>query len=195
MKFRRRAALVVLVVACVWAVGVAAAFAQPRSGGTGQLAEGCARTDGKPCDLRLLSTSDTVVVVMEPPAPVRFTESVGVAPFQNPVNPNTVEFAASSDHAVQQNGVDKLTSYVVEVYASATATATLATRDIGKPTPSGGLVTYSQLATLLATVPAGQNYVVKIASVGPGGTSRSNASNPFNVTPTAPAASGTPVVR
>lgn len=132
---------------------------------------------------------------IRPPAPATFAIApVGALP-QVPVpNPTAVDFAPSPDHSATQNGAAVLTRYDLEIYTPTGSMPVQAATSLGKPTPVGGLITYSQLATVLATVAPG-TYVAKIASVGPGGTSRSANSNPFEVVPRMPAASGTPVIR
>jgi hypothetical protein len=113
---------------------------------------------------------------------------------QNPVNPTTIEFTPSVDHAVAENGQSVVGSYLVELYTP-TGTQAVASRDIGKPTPANNLITYTQLKTMYATLPVG-NYVAKVAAVGPGGTTFGSASSPFSVTLRAPAAPpGSPIIR
>lgn len=111
----------------------------------------------------------------------------------NVQNPTTFEFTPSPDHNTSENGVALVTRYDLEVYNAANAVAT--TINAGKPTPVNNLITNtSLLRPATVGLPAG-TYTAKVAAVGPGGTARSASSNPFDLTPRSPTASGTPVIR
>jgi hypothetical protein len=79
-----------------------------------------------------------------------------------------LEFNASADHDTN------VTSYRLDVFASGldpnTATA-LRSLDIGKPTPSGGLIS-ADITSLISPLPAG-NYQLTVLAIGPGGNTRS----------------------
>lgn len=92
-----------------------------------------------------------------------------VLPPQAFTNPTVIEFTASADHDVTQDGTAILTGYLAGVFTAAGVTP-IATKDMGKPTPVSNLITYSQLNTLWSSVPGG-TYVLKVAAVGPGGAS------------------------
>lgn len=81
-------------------------------------------------------------------------------------------FAASPDHAT-------LTSYEARLYVEGTTTPVIDTLDLGLPTPSGGSITVN-IATWLNSQLAG-NYDVRVAAIGPLGTTESGASNSFTV--------------
>lgn len=129
----------------------------------------------------------------------------GITPlFQTPpMNPTIAEWTASTDHAVTFNPcvppatacpVNVLDRYDIEVYVAAGTGAALRTINAGKPLPGAAqFITYNQLATGLAGLANGP-YAVKVAAVGPGGTSRSALSNPFSQLGS-PAVTPAPVVR
>ena len=79
-------------------------------------------------------------------------------------------FTASVDHAT-------VTNYLMEVFPStadpATATA-IASSDLGKPTPGSGNEIIVDRTTFLNGLAPG-NYLITVASVGSGGSSRSAA--------------------
>lgn len=81
-----------------------------------------------------------------------------------------VAFNVSVDHAI-------VTSYLLEVFPStanpATATA-MTSSDLGKPTPSGTNEIVVDRTTFLNSLAPG-NYLITVASIGSGGTSRSAA--------------------
>lgn len=99
---------------------------------------------------------------------------------------HTLIFTASPDHAAALNGTPVLTSYQLDVVVG-TATGALAfSQNLGKPTPATPVppatagditVDLSQFAAFNALTR--NAYVVFVSSVGPGGTTRSAASDPF----------------
>lgn len=108
------------------------------------------------------------------------------------VNPRSVAFTASPDHATNIGGVDILTSYQLDVMVSNSTGALAFTKGLGKPTPDA-------TNTITVTVPefvtqARNTYVAIVSAVGPGGSTKSVPSDPFVSTgpPTAP---GKPVVK
>ena len=106
------------------------------------------------------------------------------------VNPTTVCFGASADHnAVLADKRPIVERYDLELAGGATPTVTA----LGKPTPD----TTGNVCATPAVLPAlaiGPTYTATILTVGPGGTTRSEASLPF-VRLGAPAATGKPVLR
>lgn len=126
--------------------------------------------------------------------PLGFTLVGGM--LQTVQSPTTVEFTASPDHNATDNGTAVLTRYDVEIYTQANQTAVVRTINIGKPTPAQttNLISYTQLRPELDQLPV-NTYVAKVVAVGPGGTGRSAASNPFQEVARPPTAGGTPVVK
>lgn len=110
------------------------------------------------------------------------------------VNPTTVEFTASPDHAgAWLNGDAKVTEYrAVYFYASSDVTTAtpVAVISIGKPAPNAAgaiAVTAASLPALFGGLAHGVVYKATIDTVGPSGSSRSTASGPFGFeTRTAP---------
>jgi hypothetical protein len=90
-----------------------------------------------------------------------------------PVNtPWMVVFAASADHATT-----KVTSYVVDVFASGanvTTATPLASINLGKPTPNASGDISVDETTFLKALAVG-NYLTTVSAVGPGGKARSAA--------------------
>lgn len=110
------------------------------------------------------------------------------------INPTTVQFAASADHAsLLPDGSPMVTKYEIRHFLSG-ATSPVQTGDLGKPSPVSGIVTASIVGTL-SSLPFSptQQYVAKVAAIGPTGEGLSAASNPFVVVGK-PGAPGTPTV-
>jgi len=85
--------------------------------------------------------------------------------------PTKVTFTPSVDDSV-------VTNYVFEVFASTanpTTAAPIATRNLGKPVPSGGIDTADVGTTIGALAPG--NYIATVSAVGVGGSSRSTAAS------------------
>lgn len=97
------------------------------------------------------------------------------------VNPTTVSFDPSPDHAaVGLDGAALVTSYSLRFYAEGAGSPTQ-TQDLGKPAPgTDGRITIANRA-LFAGAPLSLNtkYVAKVATVGPTGVAESDPSNPF----------------
>lgn len=109
-------------------------------------------------------------------------------------NPSGVEFTASADHNVTENGTPLVTRYVLEVYPVGNPNPA-ATRDLGKPSPVNGVITFTTLLSVIRpSLPSGQ-YLIRVAAEGPGGRNVSVASDPFDVSPRAPAAPAKPLLR
>lgn len=103
----------------------------------------------------------------------RTSAAVSITVSASTSRPTTVVFTASPDHATL------VTSYVVAIYRAADpVTATpVASRDIGKPTPSGGDISVD-ITTLVSPLAAG-NYYAVVRSVGSGGSTTSTPSAAF----------------
>jgi len=85
--------------------------------------------------------------------------------------PTKVTFTPSADDAV-------VTNYVFEVFASTAnpnTAAPIATKNLGKPVPSGGIDTADVGTTIGALAPG--NYIATVSAVGVGGSSRSSAAS------------------
>jgi len=85
--------------------------------------------------------------------------------------PTKVTFTPSVDDAV-------VTNYVFEVFASTAnpnTAAPIATKNLGKPVPSGGIDTADVGTTIGALAPG--NYIATVSAVGVGGSSRSTAAS------------------
>lgn len=94
------------------------------------------------------------------------------------VNPRTVEFTPSADHAVTlPDGTPVVTSYRLEIWLVG-ASAAWSTMPLDKPTPEGDGKIRVTPALLLA-VPAGPPHVAYVVAVGPTGEGRSAPSNEF----------------
>jgi hypothetical protein len=87
--------------------------------------------------------------------------------------PTTVVFTASADHSTN------VTSYTVAIYRAAdpVTASPVATRDLGKPTPSSGDISVN-ISTLVDPLPAG-SYKAVVRAIGPGGTTASSPSANF----------------
>lgn len=96
------------------------------------------------------------------------------------LDPNFLEFTASADHdGVDPNGAPLVQRYDFLLYALGSPTPTLVV-GLGKPTPDGNRTIRIALSTILNPLPAGGlTYEVRIAAVGPGGSSPSSPSNGF----------------
>lgn len=101
-----------------------------------------------------------------------------VADAQTTLNPSTVEFTPSADHAVTlPTGEPAVTSYRFEIWVQG-ATAAWSSVPLDKPTPEADGKIRATPALLLA-VPVGQIYVAHVVAVGPAGEGRSDPSNAF----------------
>src|SRR3954469_1833737 len=100
---------------------------------------------------------------------------------QTVLNPNTAEFSPSVDHsAVLSDGSPVVQSYQLELYLVG-ASSPFQVASLGKPAPqTDGKIRVSLAAVLNPLPQAGVSYFAQVAAVGPGGTSRSTASNTFS---------------
>lgn len=92
---------------------------------------------------------------------------------QTAINPTTVTFTASADHATVVGATAVVTSYSVDVYQGATL---VRSTDIGKPSPVNGDISTPLVVGVLAK---NQVYTLKVVAIGPGGSAGSAASTPF----------------
>jgi hypothetical protein len=104
---------------------------------------------------------------------------------QSTVNPTKALFNASADHnKINPDGSAAVQSYQIEFYLAG-ATAPFQTTSLGKPAPdSTNTITVNLSSMLIGWPIPGTNYVADVASVGPGGISRSTPSNTFTFTST-----------
>lgn len=111
---------------------------------------------------------------------------------QTVLNPNTVEFTASPDHATKAaDGTPILDHYDWLVVQSSPTGALFMTVNLGKPTPNASNTI--TVTPSFATLGIGTTYYSFVEAVGPFGSSRSAASNPF-ANQSGPRPTGAPVV-
>lgn len=108
-------------------------------------------------------------------------------------NPTVVEFDASVDHSAVDMGQNKVTGYVAKFFLNG-ATTPVQSPSLGKPTPVAGKITFS-LVTVARPILLAGTYTVKVATVGPGGTTDSVDTDPFDLRALAPAAPPKPVIK
>ena len=103
----------------------------------------------------------------------RTSTAVSITVSPATTQPTRVVFTASSDHVTNVN------SYVVAIYRSTdpVTASPVATRDLGKPTPSGGDITVD-ISTLVNPLATG-SYRAVVRAVGSGGTTASTPSAVF----------------
>jgi hypothetical protein len=105
------------------------------------------------------------------------------------VNPVTVEFTPSADHAViALDGQPMVARYEMRIFVETPLGPTPSfTQDIGKPTPVAGKITITNAVWFSGLTP-NTRYVAKVVAVGPTGEGVSELSNPFGLVgaPTAP---------
>lgn len=117
-----------------------------------------------------------------------FALAVLPAAAQTPVvNPTTVEFTASADHA-------SLTSYELRIVVVSAPTVIVSKQNLGKPTPVANLISLALNPTPALPQSSTVQYLAFVAAISPAGEGVSAASNPFIVA-APPAAPGTPVVK
>ena len=98
-----------------------------------------------------------------------------VASAQTVLNPTTVTFTPSADHNATVGGVALVTKYELRHYLVG-APSPVQTQDLGKPTPVSGSI--SAAITSLPFSPTNE-YIAKVAAVGPTGVGESAASNHY----------------
>ena len=99
---------------------------------------------------------------------------------QTVVDPQYVEFTASADHnTLAADGTPLVQRYSLTFYTVGSSVA-FDTMDLGKPTPSAGVIRVDFLP-LRHTVPTpGVVYESRVAAIGPGGSTASAVSNSFS---------------
>jgi hypothetical protein len=83
--------------------------------------------------------------------------------------PGIFTFTASADHA-------SVTSYTINIYALGTSSPTVASVNIGKPTPAADNSISYDITALVAPLTPG-NYTAKVQATAPGGSSESMGIN------------------
>ena len=92
---------------------------------------------------------------------------------QTVTNPTRVIFTASADHSTAAAGVNLVDKYILLIYDGTTQVNLV---DLGKPVPILNDITVNLTSTGL---PKNKALLAYIDTTGPGGTTRSTASNPF----------------
>jgi hypothetical protein len=96
------------------------------------------------------------------------------------LDPNFVEFTASPDHDLLDDGRAIVQGYELRLYLAG-ASSPSRTGSIGKPAPDGTGTIRVALNTIFNPMPAGGTvYEARIAAVGPGGSAESGPSNTFS---------------
>jgi|OpeIllAssembly_1097287.scaffolds.fasta_scaffold18263_3 hypothetical protein len=108
------------------------------------------------------------------------------------VNPTTVQFTPSADHAVVlPDGQPMVASYEARYALEGSATV-VCTTNLGKPTPVSSVISMPLPLSCVPTSPSAR-YVVRVAAVGPTGSGLSGPSGPF-ASVGSPGAPGVPVL-
>lgn len=106
------------------------------------------------------------------------------------VNPGVVQFVPSADHNTVEPllGGALVTKYELRVYLQSNPTTTVATQDLGKPTPGtdGTIQVGVDPTAVISKLLKDTLYIAKVAAVGPRGVGESGASNPFGYAGTTP---------
>lgn len=124
---------------------------------------------------------------------VLFLLAPSIAQAQTVVNPTKAIFTPSIDHNTTVPGVGPLvTNYQLDVMIGNSTGALAFSFNLLKPAPVGGTITV--LIPGFATMMSNTSMVATVATVGPGGTTKSAVSNPF-IRLTDPAGSGTPIIQ
>ena len=102
---------------------------------------------------------------------------------QTVVDPRYVEFSPSADHNTNaSNGTPLVQRYSLSVYPVGSSVA-FDTMDLGKPTPSGGVIRVDFLPLLHSVPTPGVVFEARVTAVGPGGSTASSLSNGFSFQP------------
>ena len=102
---------------------------------------------------------------------------------QTVVDPRFVEFSPSADHSTNaSNGTPLVQRYSLTVYVVGSSVA-FDTMDLGKPTPSGGVIRVDFLPLLHSVPTPGIVFEARVSAVGPGGSTASSLSNGFSFQP------------
>jgi hypothetical protein len=98
---------------------------------------------------------------------------------QTAVDARIAEFVPSADHNQVTDGTAMVSSYELQIFQAGT-TQIVQTINLGKPAPQLDGKIRVEFVTLLPTpLPGGVDYQARVAAVGPGGSSASEASNTF----------------
>ena len=99
---------------------------------------------------------------------------------QTVVDPRYVEFSPSADHNTNaSDGTPLVQRYSLSVYVVGSSVAA-DTMDLGKPTPSGGVIRVDFLPLLHSVPTPGVVFEARVTAVGPGGSTASSLSNGFS---------------
>ena len=102
---------------------------------------------------------------------------------QTVVDPRFVEFSPSADHNTNaSDGTPLVQRYSLSVYVVGSSVA-FDTMDLGKPTPSGGVIRVDFLPLLHSVPTPGVVFEARVTAVGPGGSTASSLSNGFSFQP------------
>lgn len=127
------------------------------------------------------------------PLAILFVFISTIAQAQTAINPTTAIFSPSTDHNTNVPGVGPLvTNYQLDVMIGNSTGALAFSFNLQKPTPVSGNITVNIPG--FATMASNTTMVATVSAVGPGGTTKSNVSNPF-IKLTAPAAPGMPTIQ
>ena len=121
---------------------------------------------------KLLCILSVLIVILTLAAPVAA---------QTVVNPTTVVFTASADHAtLGLDGQPLVTNYELRIYVQTPLGQTPAfVSDIGKPTPGAANVISVLNAAWFTGLTPNVKYIARVVAIGPTGEGVSNDSNPF----------------
>ena len=99
---------------------------------------------------------------------------------QTVVDPQFVEFTPSPDHnTLATDGTPLVQRYSLSFYPVGSSVA-FDTMDLGKPTPSAGIIRVDFLPLRHNIPTPGVTYEARVAAVGPGGSTASTVSNGFS---------------
>ena len=99
---------------------------------------------------------------------------------QTVVDPQFVEFTPSPDHnTLATDGTPLVQRYSLSFYPVGSSVA-FDTMDLGKPTPSAGIIRVDFLPLRHNVPTPGVTYEARVAAVGPGGSTASTVSNGFS---------------
>ena len=106
--------------------------------------------------------------------------SAAVLSAQPVVDPRYVEFVPSADHSTNaSDGTPLVQRYSLSIYNAGSSVAA-DTMDLGKPTPSGGLIRVDFLPLLHIVPTPGVMFEARVTAVGPGGSTSSSLSSFFD---------------
>ena len=101
---------------------------------------------------------------------------------QTVVDPRYVEFTPSADHnTLASDGTPLVQRYSLSVFVVGSSVA-FDTMDLGKPTPSGGVIRVDFLPLLHSVPTPSVVFEARVTAIGPGGTTGSTVSNGFSFT-------------